>query len=153
MRELEVATEDFKILKRSMQQVNIFSKLSTGELDEVCREMVLYQYDPKEIIIKQGAQGERFFIMQSGRVDVSIKSGMFSKSKVVAALGAGDCFGEMALFTRSKRNATVTAVGMTRTFVLSYGDFKQFLKKNVGLKHQVIEIAKDRKLTNRLRGV
>ena len=153
MRELPIQNEDFAVLKRVMQNVDLFAKLSMGQLEDLCRTMDLLYYDPNEVIIKQGASGDSFFILQSGKVRVTKKKGMFSKPSELATLGPGDFFGEMALFAKAKRNATITAVSATRAFILKYPQFKAFLLKNEGFKKQVLDIAKERNLTNRLKRI
>lgn len=78
--------------------------MKEGELGKV--------YSDSEIIFREGEQGDRMFVIQSGRVKV-IKETPAGEI-VIAILGNGEIFGEMALFSKSPRSATVTALGDAR---------------------------------------
>jgi len=78
--------------------------MKEGELGKV--------YSDSEIIFREGEQGDRMFVVQSGRVKV-IKETPAGEI-VIAILGNGEIFGEMALFSKSPRSATVTALGDAR---------------------------------------
>lgn len=66
-------------------------------------------YRDGEIICREGEEGKTMYVIQSGRVEVVKDT---DKGEVrLATLEEGDFFGEMALFTRLTRSATVKAVG------------------------------------------
>jgi hypothetical protein len=81
-------------------------------------------YRSGEIIVRQGETGDRMYFIQSGRVEV-IKEKDGTEVKL-AELGQGEFFGEMALFEKDVRSATVRPLGEVR--VLSV-DKKMFLRK------------------------
>ena len=67
------------------------------------------QYADQEIIIKQGDAGNCMYVIQEGRVEV-IREGNGTEL-LLATLEEGDFFGEMAIFEREVRSATVRAKG------------------------------------------
>lgn len=70
-------------------------------------------YADREIIIRQGESGNCMYVVQGGRVEVlqdSLKGG----EQHLAFLEAGDFFGEMAVFEKEMRSATVRAAGEAR---------------------------------------
>ncbi|MBT8047879.1 MAG: cyclic nucleotide-binding domain-containing protein [Xanthomonadales bacterium] len=70
-------------------------------------------YRNGEIIIEQGQTGDSMFVVQGGRVEVlqnSLKGGL----QHLAFLDSGDFFGEMAVFEKEVRSATVRAAGEAR---------------------------------------
>lgn len=70
-------------------------------------------YSDREVIIKQGETGDSMYVVQGGRVEVmqdSLKGG----EQHLAYLEAGDFFGEMAVFEKEVRSATVRAHGEAR---------------------------------------
>ena len=69
-------------------------------------------YRDGEDIIRQGEIGDCMYVVQSGRVDV-LQTGEYGEQHL-AFLNAGDFFGEMAVFEREKRSATVRSVGESR---------------------------------------
>ena len=81
-------------------------------------------YQSGEIIVRQGEAGDCMYFVQSGKVEV-IKESEGREVKL-AELGPGEFFGEMALFEKDVRSATVRPLGEVR--VLSV-DKKMFLRK------------------------
>jgi flavin-dependent dehydrogenase len=81
-------------------------------------------YQSGEIIVRQGEVGDRMYFIQSGKVEV-IKESEGREVKL-AELGQGEFFGEMALFEKNVRSATVRPLGEVR--VLSV-DKRMFLRK------------------------
>lgn len=82
------------------------------------------EYQDREIIIRQGETGDHMYVIQSGEVEVIRE--IEGKEVYLTTLKAGDVFGEMAIFEREVRSATVRALGETR--VLSV-DKRNFLRR------------------------
>jgi CRP-like cAMP-binding protein len=81
-------------------------------------------YQDGEIIIRQGDDGDCMYVIQEGEVEVLRESG--DREIRLAVLKAGDFFGEMAIFEREVRAATVRAVGQVRALTV---DKKGFLRR------------------------
>jgi len=77
-----------------------------------------------EIIFEEGSTGRDMFVIQSGQVE--IVTGKGEAETVLAVLGKGEIFGEMALFERLPRSATVRAKGSARVLTV---DPRTFLSK------------------------
>ena len=69
-------------------------------------------YQDGEIIIKQGTVGDCLYVIQEGRVAIYDESGDVETK--VAELGEKEFFGEMGLFEKDVRSATVRAFGESR---------------------------------------
>ncbi|MBL4681387.1 MAG: cyclic nucleotide-binding domain-containing protein [Pseudomonadales bacterium] len=89
------------------------------------------EYDAGDIVISQGASGDYFYVIQSGRVKVERTSG--GKTSLLVKLKAGDNFGQDALISEEPRNATVTMMTKGKMMRLSEPDFESLLM------HPVIE--------------
>jgi len=89
------------------------------------------EYDAGDIVISQGASGDYFYVIQSGRVKVERTSG--EKTNLLVELKAGDNFGQDALISEEPRNATVTMMTKGKMMRLSEPDFESLLM------HPVIE--------------
>lgn len=81
-------------------------------------------YANGEVIVRQGETGDCMFAIQKGRLEV-IKSGKDGEVRV-GVLEDGDIFGEMAIFERDIRSATVRALGEARVLTV---DKKTFLRR------------------------
>jgi NADH dehydrogenase len=62
-------------------------------------------YEPGQDVFRQGELGDRLYIILSGAAEVRREDD--NQERVLAQLGPGQCFGEMALVNMVKRNATV----------------------------------------------
>ncbi len=91
-------------------------KVTLGGLGQVFRA--------GEEIIRQGEVGDCMYVIQAGKVEVVIEKG--GKEIRLAELGEGDFFGEMALFEKAVRSATVRPMGEVRVLTV---DRKMFLRK------------------------
>ena len=76
-----------------------------GALGKVCRD--------GEAIVEQGKLGQSMYVVQGGRVEVVQRSDRGDEQHL-AYLDAGDFFGEMAVFEKEVRSATVRADGEAR---------------------------------------
>lgn len=82
------------------------------------------EYADNEIICCEGDRGDCMFIIQSGRAQALRQQN--GTEVVVGNLSAGDIFGEMAIFDRQPRSATVRANGSARVLTL---DKRAFLRR------------------------
>jgi CRP-like cAMP-binding protein len=81
-------------------------------------------YKDTEIIIKQGELGDCIFVIQEGLVEIVNET---DHGEVQLAMrGTGEFFGEMAIFERAVRMATVRAIGEARVLTV---DKKNFLRR------------------------
>lgn len=69
-------------------------------------------YSDGEAIVRQGEVGDCMYVVQSGEVEVVQRTN--GGEQRLAILGTGDFFGEMSVFEREVRSATVRAHGEAR---------------------------------------
>ena len=82
-------------------------------------------YTDGEAIIRQGDSGESMYVVQSGRVEV-VQQGADGREQHLAYLEAGDFFGEMSVFEKEVRSATVRSDGAARVLQI---DKKTLLRR------------------------
>jgi len=70
-------------------------------------------YSDGQNIIQQGETGDSMYVVQGGRVEV-LQGSSKAGEQHLAYLDAGDFFGEMAVFEKEVRSATVRAAGEAR---------------------------------------
>jgi malate dehydrogenase (oxaloacetate-decarboxylating)(NADP+) len=87
----------------ALRKSPVFDALDDAELAPIAALASTRTVPAGEEIVAQGSAGEHLFVLVSGEAEVE-RSG-----RVTAHLGAGDCFGEMAMFNRSERVAGVRA--------------------------------------------
>ncbi len=93
--------------------------------------------DPGETIFEEGESGDQMFIIQNGKVRVSKKIG--GREHILAVLGKGDFFGEMAIVTNAMRAATVKAVTQVELLCFNRDGFISMINKNPKIALNIID--------------
>ncbi|MEZ4320485.1 MAG: FAD-dependent oxidoreductase [Myxococcota bacterium] len=88
-------------------------------------------YEAGQVVVEEGETAEAFFLIETGEVEVVQKR--HDGEQVVARLGPGSHFGEEALLTRGRRNATVRASQPTDVKVVTREDFELLTQRVGGL--------------------
>lgn len=107
----------------------VFSRLPTSNIEEMFRRMTMVEATAGQVIIQQGAEGDYYYLIESGTVVVSKVMDMNESPVVLAELKEGDAFGEEALASDNKRNATVTMKTDGQLLRLNKIDFVKLLKE------------------------
>ncbi len=81
----------------------------------------------KDVIVREGDDGDYYYLIESGRAQVTRLVG--GANLVLAELKAGDVFGEEALISDSKRNATVTMKSNGMLLRLKKQDFLELMQE------------------------
>ncbi|GAB4130162.1 MAG: hypothetical protein Fur0040_12680 [Sideroxydans sp.] len=81
----------------------------------------------KDVIVREGEEGDYYYLIESGRAQVTRLVG--GAHLVLAELKAGDVFGEEALISDSKRNATVTMKSNGVLLRLKKQDFLELMRE------------------------
>ena len=103
--------------------------MSFGELGKT--------YYDGEIIIKQGDVGDCMYVIQSGKVNVISEQN--GKEIPLAVREKGDFIGEMALFEREVRSATVKSASESRILTVDKKNLLSNIKKDPTLAFRIIE--------------
>lgn len=90
-----------------LRGVPLLALLPESTLERLARALVPVTASAGEVVIREGDHGDRFYVIESGEVEVT-KDG-----RHVASLGPGDFVGEIALLREVPRTATVTATAAT----------------------------------------
>ena len=114
--------------------------METGALGRV--------YQPGEVIILQGEAGDCMYVIQEGQVAVMIEQK--DQETLLAVLGAGEFFGEMAIFEHQARSATVSALGKARVLTVDKRNLLRQITEDPTLAFHLVEhmSARIRALTN-----
>ena len=94
-------------------------------------------YQDGEIIIRQGEVGHCMYVIQEGKVEVLIESD--GREIQVAVREQGDFIGEMAIFERDVRSATVRAVGSARVLTIDKKNFLRRISEDPSLAFRMVE--------------
>ncbi len=103
--------------------------MSSGELGKL--------YKDGEVIIRQGDVGTCMYVIQKGQVEVLLEDG--DHEVHLALRREGDFFGEMALFDRDVRSATVRALGEARILTVDKRNFMRRIHEDPALAFRLVE--------------
>lgn len=99
-----------------LRKVKILEGLSEKQMATISRNLTVMEFQDGNVVIEQGEEGDRFYMIAKGEVAVSVNHAE------VARLKTGSYFGEMSLMNDERRNATVTAVGEVVCYTLNRSD-------------------------------
>jgi NADH dehydrogenase len=83
------------------------------------------RFEPGDVVFREGDVGDRLYMILSGEAEIVRGSG--EGEQVLARLGAGECFGEMALLSGATRNATARACSVLEVLSLHKRDLGPLL--------------------------
>jgi len=113
--------QDEALYATYLQRVPMLRSCSPDDIDRIAELGVTVTVPRGQAIIREGEAGNQFFVITRGAVEVT------RADHVVAALGPGDYFGELALFDPAPRNATVKATSDTTVVSVSRNSFRELL--------------------------
>jgi MFS family permease len=96
-----------------LRRVPLFAPLSAPVLERLALDAHELGVSAGQVVVEQGAQGDSFYVIADGEVDVSIDG------RHVRRQSPGEGFGEIALLRDTPRTATITAV--TPTTLIAIG--------------------------------
>jgi len=95
------------------------------------------EYKGGDIIVNQGDVGDCMYVIQEGEVEVvRIENGNIIR---LAVLGRGDFFGEMSIFEKETRSATVRALGKVRLITVDNKTFMRRIQEDPSLAFRIFQ--------------
>ena len=130
----DVHVEESVRICEFLVQCPAFATLSPTALSDVADKMKRDHIPAGSMIIREGDEGDRFYIIRSGTANVS------QGGRLVATLRDAEFFGEAALITGSPRNASVVAATDTDVYTLDKADFRAAIESSATLKEQLLRV-------------
>jgi CRP/FNR family transcriptional regulator, cyclic AMP receptor protein len=90
-------------------RVPVFSTLKRGDLERVAQLAVPRSFEPGQAVVREGDRSDSCYVVHGGRARAVREHGD-GRTITLATFGPGDIFGELALFERERRSATVEAL-------------------------------------------
>jgi len=108
------------------------------------------EYKAGEIIVQQGDAGNCMFVIQKGEVEALAESD--GRQLRLRTMGRNEFFGEMALFEKEVRTATIRAIRPTRVLTIDKKNFLGGVHEDPSLSFRILQMMSHRirDLTDRL---
>ena len=113
-----------------LSRLPLFADVSAETLARLEHRMRRREFAPRAVIVREGSSDDSAFLVLSGRVAVRRKDPESGIEFLLAELGEGEMFGEMALLTRKPRTASVVALEATTCGIIEQSDFDQLLAEH-----------------------
>lgn len=114
---------------QALQIVPFFANLSDEHATELAKSLVPRRFGPGQVIFHLGDPGGLLYLISRGKVKISHTTPE-GQEVVLAILGPGDFFGELALLDDAPRSATAEALEVTETWTLHREEFINYLTDN-----------------------
>jgi len=114
-----------------MLQSEALIKLPPPDIQRLLLKLESVNVKAGDVIIRQGDEGDYFYIIREGKCAVTRLASGEGWDVPLAELCPGDCFGEEALVSEVKRNATISMISDGTLMRLSKTNFVELLKKNL----------------------
>lgn len=113
----------------TLLQTKAFHRIPPANIQAIFMRMQRVDYKVGETVIKQGDEGDYFYVIVNGKCAVTRETPLNQQGIRLAELGVGDTFGEEALIADAKRNATVTMTVPGTLMRLGKEDFRTLLNE------------------------
>ncbi len=113
----------------TLLQTKAFHRIPPANIQAIFMRMQRINYRAGDVIIKQGTEGDYFYVVVAGKCVVTRETPLNKEGIKLAELGPGDSFGEEALIAEAKRNATVTMATDGALMRLGKQDFQTLLNE------------------------
>ncbi len=107
----------------------IFERFSSEDLDVVKRRLLVLEFEPGDLLFRQGAPGRFVCFLMRGELSVE-KAAPDGSSVSIARLGPGTSVGEMSVIDGLTCSATVTATERSLLLALTKEDFEELLAEH-----------------------
>jgi type IV pilus assembly protein PilB len=108
----------------------LFADMSAETLARLEHRMRRREFAPRAVIVREGSSDDSAFLVLSGRVAVRRKDLDSGIEFLLAELGEGEMFGEMALLTRKPRAASIVALEATTCGIIEQSDFDELMAEH-----------------------
>ncbi|MCC7381886.1 MAG: cyclic nucleotide-binding domain-containing protein [Deltaproteobacteria bacterium] len=126
--------------------VPLFSEIERSAFVPLVRAMTHRRVSPGEVIVREGEPGASLFVVVHGDLRVTRDRG--DEPQLLARLGGGSLFGEMALLTDQPRTASVVAETACELFEIGRDHVEKVVAAHPAFGQELIDFAKRRMLRN-----
>ncbi|XP_024537666.1 cAMP-dependent protein kinase regulatory subunit [Selaginella moellendorffii] len=126
-------------IQHALEKNYLFKSLDKEQTKTVVDSVEEVKYNPNDIIIKQGDEGDKFFLIEIGECEVWLKDPERIRPEMVKRYGPGDTFGELALLYNAPRAATVKAITSCTLWAVDRPTFRAILMQTTNNKRQLYE--------------
>lgn len=124
---------------RLLERAPLFSVLDSRQLEELASRFYAVSFRRNEMIFREGEPAERLFLIDQGSVKLTVSSSAGAEL-LIAVLGGGQIFGELAVIDRGPRAMSARAMVECRLYSLGSDVFWTVLENQPALARRLLEL-------------
>ncbi|MFO8057530.1 MAG: cyclic nucleotide-binding domain-containing protein [bacterium] len=123
-----------------LKKIPLFQLCSYAELTRIWNYMQKVNFNAGDTVFRQGDNGDALYVIREGEMEILAASPDKDRiENVVASLGPGELFGEMALVENEPRSASVRARTDAKLFRLQKDYFEKLMKQDHELAYKIYQ--------------
>ncbi|KAL0106116.1 hypothetical protein PUN28_016089 [Cardiocondyla obscurior] len=126
-------------LSDSVKNILLFRALDEEQMADVLDAMFEKTVQPGEFIIRQGDDGDNFYVIERGKFEVYVKDPATATDNRIHTYDNCGAFGELALLYNMPRAATVKAITSGTLWAMDRQTFRRILLKSAYKKRKMYE--------------
>ncbi|RLU23067.1 hypothetical protein DMN91_005345 [Ooceraea biroi] len=126
-------------LSESVKNILLFRSLDVEQMADVLDAMFEKAVQPGEFIIRQGDDGDNFYVIERGKFEVYVKDPVTGVDNHIFTYDNRGAFGELALLYNMPRAATVKAITLGTLWAMDRQTFRRILLKSAYKKRKMYE--------------
>ncbi|GGG55542.1 transcriptional regulator [Kocuria dechangensis] len=125
---------DIDVLRRAP----LFASLDDQAFAALTEELTEVELSRGSSLFHEGDPGDQLYFIVSGKIKLG-RTAPDGRESLVAIMGPGELFGEMALFDPSPRSTSATAVSETRLAGLKHENLKKVIERSPDVSAQLLQ--------------
>lgn len=121
-----------------LRRAPLFASLDDEALAALTDEITEVELPRGATLFHEGDPGDRLYFIISGKIKLG-RTASDGRENLVAIMGPGELFGEMALFDPSPRSTAATAVSETHLAGLNHDNLKKVIERNPAVSQQLLQ--------------
>ncbi len=144
------ATGGTEFAIEALRSSPLFAKVDPAAMGACAASLRLRHFRRGETIFHQGDPGDSLYVIESGSVKIVLPDPEGAEGAIIATLGRGAFFGELALLDGAPHSATAVASEPVGALILSQSRFEELLESDPGLRRALMAglVAELRRLTS-----
>lgn len=111
----------------------LFGAMDDASVEAVARLLRTRRFRRNEVVFHAGDPGDALFVVESGSVKIVLAS-VEGEEAIIATLGPGEFFGELAILDGAERSATAVALEPTALGSLGRAPFLELVAREPGIR-------------------
>lgn len=131
--------------REGLKSIELFRGLAQEELDELAKSVKTAPFAAGEIVTRQDAKANWLYVLTQGQVEIRVNT-VDGQTRRVHTLSAPDFFGEMALVTGGRREASVVALTDIECLRVDRSAFGTLLERRPEIAREVADVLAQRRV-------